>query len=81
MYLYSFKILQHFCDQDFDAALMKSTAIWKIVVGHHAIRSIGHHGDSPELVEYLNPILKVYNILFLLLYGKIYEKNCELYKT
>ncbi|KAM7479598.1 hypothetical protein LguiA_027811 [Lonicera macranthoides] len=28
-----------------DLALNKSEAQWKIVVGHHAIRSIGHHGD------------------------------------
>ncbi|KAM7482897.1 hypothetical protein LguiB_007480 [Lonicera macranthoides] len=28
-----------------DLALNKSEAQWKIVVGHHVIRSIGHHGD------------------------------------
>ncbi|TKY69193.1 Purple acid phosphatase 17 [Spatholobus suberectus] len=45
-----------------EKALMKSTARWKIVVGHHAIRSIGHHGDSPELVKHLVPVLKANNV-------------------
>ncbi|XP_020206336.1 purple acid phosphatase 17 [Cajanus cajan] len=48
--------------KDLDGALMKSTARWKIVVGHHAIRSIGHHGDSPDLVKHLVPILKANNV-------------------
>ncbi|XP_027361265.1 purple acid phosphatase 17-like [Abrus precatorius] len=48
--------------KDLEEALVKSTARWKIVVGHHAIRSIGHHGDSPELVKYLIPILKANNV-------------------
>jgi tartrate-resistant acid phosphatase type 5 len=45
--------------QDLDVALRKSTAKWKFVVGHHAIRSIGHHGDTPELKSHLLPILQV----------------------
>ncbi|KAJ1393731.1 Metallo-dependent phosphatase-like [Sesbania bispinosa] len=48
--------------KDFKAALVKSNARWKIVVGHHAIRSIGHHGDTPELVKHLIPILKANNV-------------------
>ncbi|KAJ7954477.1 Purple acid phosphatase [Quillaja saponaria] len=44
--------------KDLELALMESTASWKIVVGHHAIRSAGHHGDTPELIEHLLPILK-----------------------
>nr|GMD38280.1 purple acid phosphatase 17-like [Ipomoea batatas] len=43
-------------------ALMKSTAKWRIVIGHHAIRSAGHHGDTKELVERLLPILRTYNV-------------------
>jgi len=39
---------------------VKSSARWKIVVGHHAIRSIGHHGDSVELKRLLVPLLKVW---------------------
>lgn len=45
--------------KDLKVALNKSTAKWKIVVGHHAIRSVGHHGDTPELISLLLPILKV----------------------
>ncbi|XAR55330.1 Acid phosphatase, partial [Bertholletia excelsa] len=44
--------------QDLEWALKNSTAEWKIVVGHHAIRSIGYHGDTPELVLQLLPILE-----------------------
>lgn len=45
--------------QDLASALRESTATWKIVVAHHAIRSIGHHGDTEELVQLLLPILRV----------------------
>ncbi|WVZ51294.1 hypothetical protein U9M48_002450 [Paspalum notatum var. saurae] len=44
--------------KDLDAALKQSKATWKIVVGHHAIRSVSEHGDTPELVQQLLPILK-----------------------
>ena len=48
--------------QDLENALSESRAKWKIVVGHHAIRSVGHHGDTNELVERLLPILRVINL-------------------
>nr|DAD32317.1 TPA_asm: hypothetical protein HUJ06_011168 [Nelumbo nucifera] len=48
--------------KDVDSALRESTARWKIVVGHHAIRSVGHHGDTKELVKQLLPILEANNI-------------------
>lgn len=44
--------------KDLDAALKQSTAKWNFVVGHHAVRSVSEHGDTPELVEHLLPILK-----------------------
>lgn len=47
--------------QDLDLELRESTAKWKIVVGHHAIRSVGHHGDTQELINQLLPILQVTN--------------------
>uniref|UniRef100_A0A2P2JLX6 Purple acid phosphatase n=2 Tax=Rhizophora mucronata TaxID=61149 RepID=A0A2P2JLX6_RHIMU len=50
--------------KDVELALRVSRAKWKIVVGHHAIRSIGHHGDTKELVEKLLPILKANNVDF-----------------
>jgi len=39
-------------------AMNKSTAKWKIVVGHHTM-TISHHGDIEELPQLLLPILKV----------------------
>ncbi|XVE85563.1 hypothetical protein DITRI_Ditri17bG0100300 [Diplodiscus trichospermus] len=48
--------------KDLKSALKNSTAKWKIVVGHHAIRSVGHHGDTPELIKHLLPILKANNV-------------------
>lgn len=44
--------------RDLEVSLKSSKARWKIVVGHHAMRSIGHHGDTKELNEELLPILK-----------------------
>lgn len=42
-----------------DAALAKSDAAWKIVVGHHTIRSGGsEHGETPEMVDLVLPILQ-----------------------
>ncbi|QCD89451.1 acid phosphatase [Vigna unguiculata] len=49
--------------KDLEEALVKSSARWKIVVGHHAIRSIGHHGDSVELINHLVPLLKIVFVL------------------
>ncbi|OMO60828.1 Annexin [Corchorus capsularis] len=48
--------------KDLELALRNSTAKWKFVVGHHAIRSVGHHGDTVELIQYLLPILKANNV-------------------
>ncbi|TVU24753.1 hypothetical protein EJB05_27207, partial [Eragrostis curvula] len=44
--------------EDVDSALKQSTAAWKIVVGHHAIRSVSEHGDTQELIQQLLPIHK-----------------------
>ncbi|KAL5721813.1 acid phosphatase [Ranunculus cassubicifolius] len=49
---------------DLELELKESTAKWKIVVGHHAIRSIGHHRDTKELVNQLLPILETYEVDF-----------------
>ncbi|KDP38173.1 hypothetical protein JCGZ_04816 [Jatropha curcas] len=43
--------------EDLEKALKESTAKWKIVVGHHPIKSAGHHGDTQELNTRLLPIL------------------------
>ncbi|XP_043695575.1 purple acid phosphatase 4-like [Telopea speciosissima] len=44
--------------KDLDSALKDSTSKWKIVVGHHTLRSAGSHGDTKELVKDFLPILK-----------------------
>ncbi|KAL1202705.1 Purple acid phosphatase 17 [Cardamine amara subsp. amara] len=48
--------------RDLQVSLKSSKARWKIVVGHHAMRSIGHHGNTIELNEELLPILKEYGV-------------------
>lgn len=60
--------------KDLDLALSKSTAKWKIVIGHHTIKSAGHHGIIMELAQQLVPILEVitYNL------GIIYILNSKL---
>ena len=71
-------------------ALKDSTAKWKIVVGHHPVRSIGHHGDTKELIRQLLPILEVIHlgqyIFYCILYKKILviklnlqENNVDMY--
>ncbi|OWM90721.1 hypothetical protein CDL15_Pgr021026 [Punica granatum] len=44
--------------KDVDLALRESRAKWKIVVGHHTIKSAGHHGNTDEVVTQLLPILE-----------------------
>ncbi|XP_074588776.1 purple acid phosphatase 17-like [Curcuma longa] len=44
--------------KDLAAALQESTAPWKIVIGHHTMRSVSEHGDTPELIALLLPVLK-----------------------
>ncbi|KAL5553331.1 hypothetical protein UlMin_040732 [Ulmus minor] len=48
--------------KDVDTALKESTAKWKIVVGHHTMRSAGQHGNTEEIVAHLLPILKENNV-------------------
>ncbi|KAH1097577.1 hypothetical protein J1N35_014498 [Gossypium stocksii] len=43
-------------------ALKESIGKWKIVIGHHPIRSIGHHSQTKELITLLLPILEAYNL-------------------
>ncbi|KAJ4848924.1 Purple acid phosphatase 3 [Turnera subulata] len=48
--------------KDLDLGLKESTAKWKIVVGHHTIKSAGHHGNTVELNARLLPILQENNV-------------------
>jgi len=45
--------------QDLDEAMKKTTAAWKIAVGHHTMRSVSDHGDTKELLQLLLPVLQV----------------------
>ncbi|XP_039127725.1 purple acid phosphatase 8-like [Dioscorea cayenensis subsp. rotundata] len=47
--------------KDLEIALSESTSIWKVVVGHHTIRSVSEHGDTDELVDMLLPMLEASN--------------------
>jgi tartrate-resistant acid phosphatase type 5 len=46
----------------FKDTLAASTAPWKIVVGHHPIYSGGGHGDTPELVKNILPLLQEHKV-------------------
>ncbi|XP_058213001.1 purple acid phosphatase 8-like [Rhododendron vialii] len=48
--------------KDVDSALRESSAKWKIVVGHHTIKSAGQHGNTVELVAKLLPILQASDV-------------------
>lgn len=45
-----------------DRSLAQSQAPWKIVVGHHPIYSGGHHGDTPELLARVRPLLMAHGV-------------------
>ncbi|KAE8723586.1 Purple acid phosphatase 17 isoform 2 [Hibiscus syriacus] len=49
---------------DVERALREPSAKWKIYIGHHAITSIGHHGDTPEVSTHLLLILKANDVDF-----------------
>ncbi|XP_044969615.1 purple acid phosphatase 4-like [Hordeum vulgare subsp. vulgare] len=48
--------------KDVEDSLRQSRAPWKIVVGHHPIRTAGKHGDTEELVQLLLPMLKAHGV-------------------
>lgn len=43
-----------------EASLARSTAKWKILVGHHPIFSGGEHGDTAIMVERVKPLMEKY---------------------
>jgi len=45
-----------------EESLEASTAYWKIVVGHHMIRSYGVYGDQRFMINKVKPILDYYNV-------------------
>ncbi|KAG8371560.1 hypothetical protein BUALT_Bualt13G0100700 [Buddleja alternifolia] len=49
-------------DEDLESALKESPAKWKIVIGHHTIKSAGIHGNTQQLIQKLLPILEANNV-------------------
>ncbi|MBA0648632.1 hypothetical protein Goklo_016326 [Gossypium klotzschianum] len=47
---------------ELESGFRESTTKWKIVVGHHTIKSAGHHGNTHELAIHLLPILQAYHV-------------------
>lgn len=45
--------------EDFEQKLMASRAMWKIVFGHHPPRSNGHHNNTVEMMQHVEPLLQV----------------------
>lgn len=43
-------------------ALAASTAPWKVVVGHHPMRSAGFYGDDPAAIARLAPLFRRYGV-------------------
>jgi 3',5'-cyclic AMP phosphodiesterase CpdA len=43
-------------------ALAASTAPWKVVVGHHPMRSSGFYGDDPAAIARLTPLFRRYGV-------------------
>ncbi|MEA5441696.1 metallophosphoesterase [Cyanobium gracile] len=43
-------------------ALAASTAPWKVVVGHHPMRSSGFYGDDPAAIARLAPLFRRYGV-------------------
>jgi len=45
-----------------DSVLSSSSAKWKIVAAHHPVYSGGEHGNTPEMIEEIEPILTKYKV-------------------
>lgn len=45
-----------------ERALAESQAPWKVVYGHHPIYSTGQHGDTPELIAEILPLLQKHKV-------------------
>lgn len=56
-----------------DAELKKSALKWKVVYGHHPIYSDGPHGDNPELIKRLLPLLQKRVDLYLAGHDHIFD--------
>jgi acid phosphatase len=62
----------------FEDKLARSTARWKIVVGHHPVESSGNHGGSSSLQRLVEPLFVRYGVD---LYVSGHDHDLELLKT
>ena len=42
-----------------EQSLRASQAEWKVIVGHHPPRTNGHHNNTEELMQHLEPLMQV----------------------
>jgi tartrate-resistant acid phosphatase type 5 len=45
-----------------EETLMAAKEQWKVVIGHHPIRSYGHYGDQDVMLRHVKPILDRYHV-------------------
>jgi tartrate-resistant acid phosphatase type 5 len=45
-----------------ESMLSKSNATWLLVAGHYPVYSMGEHGDTPELLTRIEPLLRKYRV-------------------
>ncbi|CAI7856965.1 unnamed protein product [Closterium sp. NIES-53] len=48
--------------QELEGWLSNSQARWKVVGAHHPVFSYGKHGDQPEMVDRIKPLLEKYGV-------------------
>ena len=48
--------------KEVEARLASSSAVWKIMVGHHPPRSNGAHGNNTEIMQHLEPLMVRYEV-------------------
>lgn len=64
------------------AALARSTAPWKVVVGHHPLYTAGFYGDDPAGIARLTPLFKRYGVqLYINGHDHNYERTKRLHGT
>ncbi|KAL4420414.1 hypothetical protein ABPG75_010070 [Micractinium tetrahymenae] len=47
---------------ELERRMNKSTAEWKLAVGHHPSYSSGEHGNNTEIIQYLEPLFQQYGV-------------------
>lgn len=45
-----------------ETMLVECKSTWKVVVGHHPLRSYGYYGDQAYMINYVKPLLDTYGV-------------------